>query len=77
MPRKMCIHAQNSGHALEPMGALNYGNLLFFRIFRIYDTYVFSVRMEYPFSRMLCLTLSKSFTGGLRIFIPDFKCWLY
>jgi hypothetical protein len=22
MPRKMCIHAQNSGHALEPHGRI-------------------------------------------------------
>jgi hypothetical protein len=30
----------------------------------------FSVRMEYPFSRMHCLTLSNNFTGGLPIIYP-------
>jgi hypothetical protein len=36
----------------------------------IQDTYDFSVRMEYPFSRMHCLTLSNSFTGELPIISP-------
>jgi hypothetical protein len=34
------------------------------------NTYDFSVRMEYPFSRIRCLTLSKSFTGELSIISP-------
>ena len=28
------------------------------------------IRIDYPFKRMLCLTLSNSFTGGLRITSP-------
>jgi len=30
MPRKMCVHAQISGHALEPMVLLNYVTSRFF-----------------------------------------------
>jgi hypothetical protein len=33
MPRKMCIHAQNSGHALEPMVAFKLWKFPFFSNF--------------------------------------------